>query len=60
MDFKISMITTTGKTFLTKMIAETIYEKGINSVFYKIYMSSKDFPDEKKVLHYKVRFFVSF
>ena len=46
--------TGTGKNYVAKYIAESLFRKGQRSDFVKIYISTVDFPDESKVDIYKV------
>ena len=51
--------TGSGKNYVAKYIAESLFRKGQRSDFVKIYISTVDFPDESKVDIYKVFHFVS-
>ena len=46
--------TGSGKNYVAKYIAESLFRKGQRSEFVKIYISTVDFPDETKVDIYKV------
>ena len=46
--------TGSGKNYVAKYIAESLFRKGQRSEFVKIYISTVDFPDESKVDIYKV------
>ena len=46
--------TGSGKNYVAKYIAESLFRKGQRSDFVKIYISTVDFPDESKVDIYKV------
>ena len=46
--------TGTGKNYVAKYIAESLFRKGQKSDFVNIYISTVDFPDENKVDIYKL------
>lgn len=43
----------TGKTFVAKLIAETVYEKGTKSNYFHFFNGRNDFPLQRKVEEYK-------
>ena len=46
--------TGTGKNYVAKFIAESLFKKGLKSDFVKIFISTVNFPDHSKVDIYKI------
>lgn len=46
-----------GKTYVSRMIAQSFFEKGENSRFFHFYYGLQNFPDKKKVSEYQVCIF---
>ena len=47
--------TGSGKNYVAKFIAKSLFRKGLKSEFYRQFISTVDFPDDSKVDIYKVR-----
>ena len=48
-----------GKNYVSKMIANRLYKRGMQSKFVKLYIAPVDFPSKQDTDHYKVRIFFS-
>ena len=46
--------TGTGKNYVAKFIAESLFKKGMKSSFVQIFISTVNFPDHSKVDIYKI------
>ena len=42
-----------GKNFVTQLVAEALFEKGVRSRFFKQFIATKDFPHNEQVNEYK-------
>lgn len=43
-----------GKNFVSQFVADALFEKGIKSKFYKLFIGTRDFPFNEKIDQYKV------
>lgn len=48
-----------GKTFVSQIIAQSLYKEGIKSKFFKVFVATRDFPFNEKINQYKVIFFLT-
>lgn len=48
-----------GKNFVVRMIAKALFKKGEKSEYFHFYNGRDDFPNERDIDKYKVRFFQS-
>jgi ATP-dependent Clp protease ATP-binding subunit ClpA len=46
-----------GKNFVVQFIANAMFERGIKSKFFKLFIASRDFPHNEKIDEYRVSFF---
>jgi torsin-1 len=44
----------TGKTYVTELIAQSIYKYGLNSEYVQKFIGRKDFPEESQAKQYEV------
>ncbi|CAF0787927.1 unnamed protein product [Brachionus calyciflorus] len=44
-----------GKTYVSQILAESLYMKGTKSDFFKVFVATKDFPHNEKINEYKER-----
>lgn len=44
-----------GKNFVIQFIANSMFERGVKSKFFKLFIASRDFPHNEKIDEYRVR-----
>ena len=59
--YKILILNNIGKNYVVQFIANSLFERGVKSKFFKLFIASRDFPHNNKIDEYRVCcYFINF